>query len=116
MGKSNNSSPVGFKVVCHALVLGWQLHIVAIGASEIVVVTAHGFVKLSLKQNVHRRSNVLGRKTTLDGGTCLGHVAYGGGGLLSDNEFANHPVDGPSADGQRAIAEVGQSRIKRILL
>lgn len=102
--------------MCHALVLGWQSHIVAIGASEIVVITTHGFVKLSLKQNVHRRRNVLGRKTTLDGGASLGHVAYGGGGFLSDNEFANHPIDGLSADGQRAIAEVGQSGIKWILL
>ena len=92
------------------------MHVVTIGTGEVIIIADHGLILFTLEENIYTSGDVCSRETTLDAWTCLGHVAYGGSWLLSNDEFANHLVDSGKTDGQRAVAEIGEAGIQRILL
>jgi len=58
-----------------ALILWGQLHIVAIGAVQVVIVASHCLIDTVFERQVYIRRHIFYRETALDAGASLCHVA-----------------------------------------
>ena len=99
-----------------ALLYGWQGHVVAIGALQVILIADHRLVGLILEQDIDTLCDILGRETALDTGACLGHIAYGVGWLGQHNESAELALYLAHTHGPALIDPVGQARLQGIAL
>ena len=99
-----------------ALLYGWQRHIVAIGALQVVLIAHHGFVGLALKQDIHALCDILGRETALQFGPCLRHIAHRLCGFGQHNQLSNLALYLLNTHGPAPIDPVGQARLQGIAL
>ena len=65
-----------------SLVLGGELHIVPIGLLKVFLVAYHGFVCVSLKDDVHRAFDAFASETAFYRWAHFGHVTNGVGLFL----------------------------------
>ena len=99
-----------------ALLYGWQGHVVAIGALQVIFIADHRLVGLVLEGDIDTLCDILGRKTALDTGASLGHIAYGVGWLCQHNESAELALNLAHTHGPALIDPIGQARLQGIAL
>ena len=76
-----------------ALLYGWQRHIVAIGALQVVLIADHRLVGLILEGDIDTGRDILGRETAFHFWTRLCHIAHCVCGLLQHDKPLNQAKD-----------------------